>query len=154
MSFINALLSLLLFTGISTGNVSQPAELPKTAPTPVSGSFMIKELKPDCPECGYPWMESGLDSRHVKKAYIETSTYNQKSFVMVEFNYAGTELLAEITARNIGRQVGVFVGDELITAPTVNEAITGGVVQITGQFTLEQATDLANQINSGISPTD
>ncbi len=114
----------------------------------------MKELKPAYAPDEDPWMETGLDSRHVKKADVQFSTFTNEPFVMVEFNYAGTQLLTEITTRNIGKPIAIFVGDELITTPTVLEAITGGAVQITGQFTIDDANDLANTINSGISPTD
>lgn len=150
MSLINALLSLLLLTDISAGNVSQPAVTPETAPP--TGQFIMKELKPDYTPDEDPWMETGLDGRHVKKAEVQFNATTYDPYVFVEFNYAGTQLLTEITTRNIGKQVAIFIGDELITAPTVREAITGGAVQITGRFTLEQANNLTNTINSGISP--
>ena len=56
---------------------------------------------------------------------------------------------ARITAANIGKQVAIVLDDQVYSAPRVNSAIEGGRSQITGDFTTDEAKDLANVLKSG-----
>jgi len=79
--------------------------------------------------------------------------------VGLEFNNEGANEFAELT-RNVagtGRSLGIFLDNELLSAPTVNvqyaeTGITGGRASITGGFTTEDANDLALQLRSGALP--
>jgi len=79
--------------------------------------------------------------------------------VGLEFNNQGANEFAELT-RNVagtGRSLGIFLDNELLSAPTVNvqyaeTGITGGRATITGGFTTEEANDLALQLRSGALP--
>jgi preprotein translocase subunit SecD len=55
----------------------------------------------------------------------------------------GRDRLARATTDNVGRILAVLVDEALITAPVIREPILGGRVQISGQMTMAQATDLA-----------
>lgn len=97
-----------------------------------------------------PWKETDLDSKYLLNAKVE---YNQKyePFISIQFNEQGAKLFEVITARNIGKPLGIFVGGQLIAAPNVNEKISGGKAQISGRFTMEEANNLANDLNNGIN---
>jgi len=86
----------------------------------------------------------------VKKAYV-TMDDNSQYAVGLEFNKEGTQKFADATtsAASSNAKIGIYVDDELLTEPTVNEAITTGSAIITGQYTYDTAYDLAMQINSG-----
>jgi preprotein translocase subunit SecD len=79
--------------------------------------------------------------------------------VVLEFNTEGATLFADLT-RNIagtGRSIGIFLDNELISAPTVNvqyaeTGITGGSAVISGSFTAESARDLEIQLRGGSLP--
>jgi len=59
----------------------------------------------------------------------------------------GTKRFAEITGQNPGRRLAILIDGQLITAPTIQSPITGGKGQITGNFTKQEAKDLAAKLN-------
>ena len=68
------------------------------------------------------------------------------------FNEEGKKIFGELTKRLIGKQIAIFVGGQLLTAPTVQAVITDGRAVITGDYTIKGAQTLANDINTGIVP--
>ena len=56
---------------------------------------------------------------------------------------------SKVTGANIGKCVAIVLDGVVYSAPRVNSQIDGGRSNITGNFTLEEATDLANVLNSG-----
>ncbi len=72
--------------------------------------------------------------------------------VLLDLTKEGAEVFAEATAANVGKTLSIYMDDTLLSSPTVNEAISGGSAQISGDFTAEEATKLANQINGGALP--
>jgi preprotein translocase subunit SecD len=97
-----------------------------------------------------PWQPTGLTSKYIVSAIVEKNPTSTSYYVMITFNPEGAKLFEEITARNIGKPVAIFVDGVLISAPTVNEKISGGQAQIVGNYSLEEAQQLANQLNAGI----
>jgi protein-export membrane protein SecD len=72
--------------------------------------------------------------------------------VILVFNDEGAKIFAELTKRLVGKQMAIFVGGEMLTNPTINEVIPNGRASITGDYTLEGAKSLANNIMTGIVP--
>lgn len=72
--------------------------------------------------------------------------------VAIEFSSEGAKKFAEITKRNIGKSLAIYLDDQLIEAPTVQQEIVGGSAVITGQFTTASAKNLAIQLNAGALP--
>lgn len=68
------------------------------------------------------------------------------------FNEEGKKIFGDLTKRLIGKPIAIFVGGELLTAPTVQAVISDGRAVITGDYTIKSAQDLANGINTGIVP--
>ena len=64
----------------------------------------------------------------------------------------GTKKFGDATTSNVGKQIGIYLDDQLISAPTVNSAITSGPAVITGNFTVTQAKQFAQQLNYGALP--
>ena len=94
---------------------------------------------------------TGLTGADVKKA---TVTYgsggaNSGPQVSIEFNSEGSSKFAELTKRNINRQVPIFLDGIPISAPVVQQEIIGGNAVITGQFSIEEAKNLAISLNAG-----
>lgn len=77
---------------------------------------------------------------------------NNRACVSLEFNDEGAKKFAEVTARSIGRPIAIALDGKVLTAPNVNEAITGGRAQITGNYTMEEAEHLAILLRSGSLP--
>ncbi|MBI5411687.1 protein translocase subunit SecD [Candidatus Peregrinibacteria bacterium] len=95
-----------------------------------------------------PWKLTGLDGSHFKSASV---TYDELGapIVAIQFDKEGGELFADLTGRLTGKQMAIFVGGELISAPRVNDKIIGGSAVITGNFDLKSALALANDLNTG-----
>ncbi len=92
-----------------------------------------------------------LSGRDLKDARGQISQGNA-AVVSLEFNDEGGKKFAELTARNVGRQIAIELDGEVLTAPVVQEAITGGRAQITGSRTMEEAEQLAILLRSGSLP--
>lgn len=73
-------------------------------------------------------------------------------YVALEFNSEGKELFAQATAANIGKVIYIIMDESVISAPTVQAAITDGNAIITGQFSGESAEELASLIRAGSLP--
>ena len=78
--------------------------------------------------------------------------YNGQYIVTLEFNDEGKELFADATENNIGKIIGIYMDDTLINYATVQDAITDGNAQISGNFTASEARDLAAKIKAGALP--
>lgn len=96
--------------------------------------------------------DTGLTGDKVEKATVVFDNQNGQPQVQLEFTNEGKKLFAEITKRNIGEPVGIFLDNLLISAPTVQQEITEGNAVISGSFTVEEAKQLATAINSGALP--
>lgn len=69
--------------------------------------------------------------------------------VSMTMNAEGAKAWARLTKENIGKSVAIVLDDLVYSAPTVQVEITGGQSQITGDFTIQEAKDLANVLKSG-----
>ncbi len=86
-------------------------------------------------------------------AIQETDSYGTPSFmVRLELTPEGAVKFQEATARLIGSQISIWMDDTMISAPGVNDEITDGTAVITGNFSAEEAVDLATKINAGALP--
>lgn len=75
-----------------------------------------------------------------------------KPVVSINFDDKGKEIFCNITEANIGRQMAIFVGGQLMTAPTIQDKICGGAAQIDGTFEAKGAKELTENLNSGALP--
>lgn len=96
--------------------------------------------------------DTGLTGADVKKATVEFSQENGEPQVALSFSKKGTELFAQITERNVGKPVGIFLDEMPISAPVVRQAIHEGNAVISGSFSSDAAKRLAIAINSGALP--
>ena len=104
-----------------------------------------------------PYVETGLTGRYLKTASLEfasgqTGKLANEPMVTVTFNDEGAKLFADITRTHVGEQLGIFLDGELLSAPVINEAITGGTAVISGNFTPEEARSLAQNLSFGALP--
>lgn len=81
--------------------------------------------------------------------FSQTSAYANVSMTM---NAEGAKTWARMTKDNIGKSIAISLDGYIYSFPTVNGEITGGSSQITGNFTVEEAKDLANTLKSGKMP--
>lgn len=96
---------------------------------------------------------TGLTGADLKKAQVIFGSGTKAGpEVSIEFTSEGAKKFAEITKRNVGKPLAIFLDDQPISAPTVQQEILGGNAVITGQFTTSEAKNLAIQLNAGALP--
>jgi preprotein translocase subunit SecD len=93
-----------------------------------------------------------LTGQYFKKAEVGFEPNTNRPMILFEFNDEGARMFAEITTRLVGKPLGIFLDNQLLTAPVVREPITQGKGQITGAFTLQEARNLVIQLNAGALP--
>ncbi|MEO6509216.1 MAG: protein translocase subunit SecD [Patescibacteria group bacterium] len=96
--------------------------------------------------------DTGLTGKDVKKATVVFSQQNGQPQVSLEFTPDGGKLFGEVTGRNVGKQVAIYLDYYPISAPLVQQAITDGNAVISGNFSTDEAKQLAIAINSGALP--
>lgn len=126
----------------STSEIQDPNEVSKFIGTPAKLEF----VGPD----GVAILE-GSD---ITKAQAARDPENGQYMVSFELSEEGTKKFGEATAKFLNQQISITVDGTAISSPTVNSVIGGGKGQITGNFALESAQDLAMQIESGALPLD
>ena len=93
-----------------------------------------------------------LDGGVVTDARMEYGNTNGNPHVSMSMNAEGANTWARMTKDNIGKQIAIVLDGMVYSYPTVQNEISGGSSQITGNFTVEEAEDLANVLKSGKLP--
>lgn len=96
--------------------------------------------------------ESVLTGKDVKKAEVSFDTTSGGAQVALNFTSEGAKKFAEITKNNVGKPVGIFLDEFILSAPVVQQEILDGNAVITGNFTTDEAKALAQDINGGALP--
>lgn len=112
----------------------------------------IKSLEAKPPEDS--WKNTQLSGEHLKIARVEFDQKTAMPTVSLDFNKEGADLFEEITERNVGKQVAIFLDGAIISAPRVNAKISGGSAVISGSFSIIDARDLAKRLNAGALPVN
>ncbi|MEA1960067.1 MAG: protein translocase subunit SecD [Bacillota bacterium] len=100
------------------------------------------------------WDETGkvlVTGKNLTDASAQ-SVGNGTFSVGLEFDKEGAKLFGDATAANVHKPLGIVIDGEIISAPTVSQAITDGQAEITGNFTAEEAQNLAVLLRSGALP--
>jgi len=98
------------------------------------------------------WIYTGLTGKQLTKAQVQFDPNTNEPQVGLEFNDEGKKLFGEITTRNVGKPVAIFLDGEAISIPRVNEPIKEGTAVISGNFTIPEAKLLAQRLNAGALP--
>ena len=93
-----------------------------------------------------------LDGGVVTDARVQYGNSGGSPEVSMTMNAEGANVWARMTKDNIGRQIAIVLDGMVYSYPNVQSEISGGSSQITGDFTLEEAEDLANVLKSGKLP--
>ncbi len=98
------------------------------------------------------WQNTELTGKNLKRATLQFNTNDGSPEVSLEFDAEGAKMFEDITGRNVGKTVAIFLDGYPISVPTVNEKITGGSANISGRFNVEEAKLLVKRLNSGALP--
>ncbi|MBL7682619.1 MAG: protein translocase subunit SecDF [Flavipsychrobacter sp.] len=96
--------------------------------------------------------EAKLEGDHVTDARMDYNPLTGKPEVGMNMDVTGARIWKKMTGDNTGKYVAVVLDDKVYSAPLVNGEIPNGSTSISGNFTVEQATDLANILKSGKLP--
>ncbi|MDD5696480.1 MAG: protein translocase subunit SecD [Candidatus Pacebacteria bacterium] len=113
-----------------------------------------------------PYQNTGLSGRYLKKATLAFDQTTYAPIVELQFDDEGAKLFEEITERNAGKTLAIYLDGQSIIdttgdgkidgndlyAPRVNEKISGGKAMITGNMTVEEAKTLVQRLNQGALP--
>jgi len=118
----------------------------------VSRIFIKTKSATDIVPPSEQWKNTGLSGKQLKRAEVSQDQQSGQIQVSLNFDSEGSKLFADITKKNVGKLVAIFLDGEPISIPRVNEAILSGSAVISGGFTLQDAKLLAQRLNSGALP--
>lgn len=93
-----------------------------------------------------------LNGQYLKTAKMEFNSTTYEPYVSLQFNDEGAKIFEQLTTNNIGKVLAIYLDGEAISLPTVQEAISGGQAQISGEFTTDEAKQLVERLNAGALP--
>ena len=97
--------------------------------------------------------QAPLDGSAITNANVTyDSRTNGEPKVSMSMNAEGANVWAHLTKDNIGKQIAIVLDGTVYSYPVVNSEISGGNSEISGHFTVEEATDLVNVLKSGKLP--
>ena len=118
------------------------------------GSDLLYELDPRTGEKTLPYIiykRIGVSGDELVDANPSMDQFNQP-VVSLRFDSTGSRKFGDLTSKNVGKRFAIVLDGEVISAPVIREAITGGSGQISGNFTFETASDLAVLLRAGALP--
>lgn len=96
--------------------------------------------------------ETGLTGARLKRATVQFDPTTGEPVISLEFDQEGTELFAKLTTDHVGEMLAIFIDGFPVTTPIIQTPITNGQAQLTGSFVLDEAKQLAIQLNAGALP--
>ncbi len=98
------------------------------------------------------WQNTELTGKNLDRAYVSFNPNDNTPQVSLKFDSEGSRMFEDITGRNVGKPVAIFLDGYIISAPRVDEKITGGEAVISGGFNIQEAKLLAQRLNAGALP--
>lgn len=131
----------------AVGLIGQTAQLSFREEMPLDPEFatlaaLMKSYNP----------KPALTGKDVEKASVTYDPNTGKPQVQLAFTKEGERKFGELTGKNVGKQIGIFIDQQILSAPVVQQQIVGGTAVITGTFSLDEAKQLSIAINSGALP--
>ncbi|MTV49714.1 protein translocase subunit SecD [Heliobacillus mobilis] len=93
-----------------------------------------------------------VEGTDLKEAKEGMDSRNNQPIVSLTLTSEGAKKFADVTRANVGKQIGIYLDNDMLQNPKVNEAITTGQAQITGYASLDEAHRMALLLNSGALP--
>ncbi len=93
-----------------------------------------------------------LTGADLKRAEVVYEGTTGRPAVSLNFSDEGAKKFEELTEKNIGKPLAILLDNDLVSAPLVQEKISGGTAQISGSFSVDEAKSLSIQLNAGALP--
>ncbi len=113
-------------------------------------SILVKSSDPEYPR--YIVVKKKVVVSGDMLSYASASFYEARPVVSFEFNSMGARLFAELTRNNPGKRMAIILDNKLLTDPVINDPILSGKGFISGNFTIENATELGLLLRAGALP--
>ena len=118
----------------------------------ISAIFIGKKTEADILPLQEEFVYTGLTGSQLERTEVVTDSQTGAIQVSLQFNSEGKEKFKDITQRNVGKPVAIYLDGEPISIPTVQQAIVDGRAVITGNFDLAEARLLSQRLNAGALP--
>lgn len=125
---------------VEVPDVSDPEEIFDSIGKPAKLEFKITE--------GVD-ADAVLTGSNIQNVYASYNSQDGEWGVTVVFDAEGKQIFADVTTQHVNESLYIYVNNELISSPTIKEAITGGTTFISGSYTEQSAEQFATQIMSG-----
>ncbi|MCX6760170.1 MAG: protein translocase subunit SecD [Candidatus Nealsonbacteria bacterium] len=99
-----------------------------------------------------PFLSTGLTGKYLSRADLSFDPNTSAPEISLQFNDEGAKIFEDLTGRNVGKPLAIYIDNVLLSAPVVQTKISGGKAQITGKFTVKEAQDLVKNLNAGALP--
>lgn len=129
-------------------DIEKAIELIGQTPTLEFKLIALSQSASNTPE----YIATGLTGSLLQRADLMFNPNTNAPTVGLQFNNEGQKLFAEITEKNIGTPLAIFLDGQIVSAPYIRETIKDGKAQITGKFTIAQAQELVRHLNYGALP--
>ena len=113
---------------------------------------ILNSEEPDYNALEDPFEPTQLTGEYLEGAELGFDNTTNIPLILLQFNSEGSELFEQITENNVGKILPIYIDGFPVSSPVVEQRITGGKAQIEGSFTIEQARDLARNLNAGALP--
>ena len=94
-----------------------------------------------------------MSGENLIDAQPRVDSQTNKPMVFFSLDRYGAQKFGKVTTNNVGKRLAIVLDNQIISAPVIREAITGGSGSISGNFSFQQVTDLALLLRSGALPT-
>jgi len=96
--------------------------------------------------------ETQLGGKQLKRAAVDFNQQTNEPVIRLEFDAEGTELFADITSDNVNKVLGIFMDGQPVVLPSITTPILDGQAIMSGGYEIEEAKQLAIQLNAGALP--
>jgi protein-export membrane protein SecD len=93
-----------------------------------------------------------LTGKYLKKATLDFDPNTGNPMILLQYDSEGAKIFKDLTAKNVGKILAIYIDGKAISTPRIQEEISGGKAQITGNFTIDSAKKLVRDLNSGALP--
>ncbi|MFW6011196.1 MAG: protein translocase subunit SecD [Desulfosalsimonas sp.] len=123
------------------GRVPPEAEILESSETArgEAGRYLVRKQAP-------------LTGAHVENARVQIDQQFNEPYVTIDFDRKGARIFERVTGENVNERLAIVLDNNVYSAPVIQNKIAGGSARITGQFTMEEARDLAIVLRAGSLP--
>ncbi|MBZ4681724.1 protein translocase subunit SecD [Thermodesulfobacterium sp.] len=93
-----------------------------------------------------------LTGTYLKTAQVRINPQTNEPYVWLQFDSRGAKIFELITSENVGKRLAIVLDEVVRSAPVIKEKISGGEAQITGGFSMQEASNLALVLRAGALP--